>query len=224
MAHFLQKPGTAGKWTADTHSLTIILGEVAEVILEGGGPPGKEQLVVGIIGEPAPACEEQPPAGNRRFLRIAPKAATRLWVVARLPGSTVDYAEPLVLVTLPRKASSLGPEDVILFSQEPGEWREIGAVQRRAVNSSPEKEVVVANSFAEFVAFLGKFRDTGRRIGNLEVFTHGNAGVLGFGSDSVTVAHIRGMVGAGYNTVFAPARGSSSAAATSRKATRASHP
>jgi hypothetical protein len=204
MARFLQKPGTSGTWTEETTSLTITLGEVAEIILEGGGPPGKEKLDIMCLGEPSPACDERPPAGNRRFFRFAPKAASRLWIVARIPGTTVDHAAPLTLVTLPRKSSSLGPEDVVLFSQEPGDDSQLGAVYRRAVNSSPEKEVAVVNSFAEFVQFLGRFRDTGRRIGKLEFFTHGSPGVIALGSDHITRWYFRGMEGKGYHTVFPP--------------------
>jgi len=176
MAHFLQKPGSTGKWTAATTSLTITLGEVAEIILEGGGPPGKELLDVGCVAGTTYERVELMSNRSQRFFRITPKEAGETWYYALLPGTNIDYAAPLILITLPRKASSIGNEGIILFSPGAGEQDRIDPIRRRAVNSTPEKEVVQVDSIADFVAFLRKYRDSGRRINSLEFFTHGAPG------------------------------------------------
>ncbi|HKB02210.1 MAG TPA: hypothetical protein VKD90_08325 [Gemmataceae bacterium] len=203
MAHFFQKPGTAGTWVAATHSLTITLGEVAQVILEGGGPPGKERLDVGCVAGVTDERGELPPIGNQRFFLIAPKAAGETWYFAKIPGTSEDYAEPLRLITLPRKASSLGVEHIVVLDKGARE-SDKAAVRRRAVGRSPEEEVAEMGSIADFVNFLRRLRDAGRRVGSMEFFTHGSPGQIGFGKESFGVRSVQYMDGQGYNTIFAP--------------------
>ncbi len=206
MARFLQKPGSAGTWDERTNALTITLGEVAEIMLDGGGPPGQERLDVSGFGASAPVWEEQKPVGNRRLIRIAPRVACQIWIVAKLPGTNIDYAAPLTLVTLPRKASSLGPEHVILFAPSPGTEEEdrIDFIRRQAVNSTPEKEVIRIGSLGEFSKFLIDFRDAGRRIASLQVFSHGDWGTVFFGHQGLNAVKVRGYAGQGFHNVFAP--------------------
>src|SRR5262245_59222076 len=120
MAHFLQKPQTPGQWSSEANTLTVTLGEVAQIVLDGGGPPGKERLDIAMASNssPFPETVEQKPAGSQRFFRVNPKVVGETWFTAKVPGTSMDYARPLVLIVLPRKPSSLGPEDLILYSEK----------------------------------------------------------------------------------------------------------
>jgi hypothetical protein len=111
------------------------------------------------------------------------------------------------IVVLPRKPSSLGPEYVILFCKtlaENAETKELDGVYRKSVQSSPEGGTVVeARSYAEFVTFLTTFRDTGRRIGRFEVWSHGCPGTAWLANDPLDTARVRALRGKGFHTVFA---------------------
>ncbi|HKB02209.1 MAG TPA: DUF4347 domain-containing protein, partial [Gemmataceae bacterium] len=205
MAHFFQKPQTPGKWSGEANTLTITLGEVAQVVLDGGGPSGKEQLTIVMNSDssPFPDTVEQRPAAGQRFFRITPKVVGETWLTAKIPGTTVDFAKPLILIVLPRKESSLGPEDIILYSEK----KDTGFIEHlydKAQNGATEREVVAVGSYAEFIGFLKRYRDAGRRIGKIEFVTHGSPGLIAFGRDYFTIAHIQSLAGQGFNTVFAP--------------------
>jgi Domain of unknown function (DUF4347) len=207
MAEFVKYPGSPGTWSAEAATLTVTLGEMAQLLLVGGGPPGKERLVLGSDGVSAKGVQEFPwDVPNQRLFVITPERAGDIRLQAWVPNNGPPYTKVVRVVVLPRKPSSLGAENVVLFTQSSAEDKgdELGGVYRRAVQSPVEALVVVAENYAEFVKFLTTFRDTGRRIGKLQVFSHGSPGVVWLGDDRLDTAHVQSLQGKGYNSIFAP--------------------
>jgi hypothetical protein len=209
MAEFVKAPGSPGTWSAEAATLTVTLGEMAQLLLVGGGPPGQEKLVLGYDGVVTTKALQEFPwdVPDQRLFCITPQKAGDGRIVAHLPVGGGAYTRTIQIIVLPRKASSLGAESVILFTQslkDDEEHDELGGVYRKAVQGSPEGLVVVLQSYPEFVKFLTTFRDTGRRIGKLEVFSHGSPGAAWLVNDKLDAAALRALRGKGYHTVFAP--------------------
>jgi len=155
---------------------------------------------------PASEVQEFPwTVPNERLFVITPKQAGEIrlqaWVLNGPP-----YTRVIRIIVLPHKPSSLGAENVVLFTQSDADDHgdELGGVYRRAVQSPTETLVVAAPSYPEFVRFLTTFRDTGRRIGKLQVFSHGSPGVVWLGDDPLNTNRVLALQGKGYHTVFAP--------------------
>jgi hypothetical protein len=211
MAEFVKYPGGPGTWTAaatkgGSDTLTLTLGERADLFLVGGGP-NREKLSIAFDGVlDAKAVGELPwDEPDRRLVSVTPAAAGTGRPVARLPNGGPPYTRTVEVVVVPRKASSVGPENVLVFAksyQEAG--NELGGLYRKAVRDPNGAEVVVVQSRAEFVTFLTRFRDTGRRIASLSVFSHGSPGTVYMGDDGFGEASARALRGKGYETVFAP--------------------
>jgi hypothetical protein len=209
MSHFVKYPGSPGTWDAEQNTLTITLGETAQLLLVGDGPPGQEKLNIVLDGAVTSKLVQEFPLDvpNQRLIGITPEKVGDTCVQARLPNNGLPYTQVLRLVVLPRQPSPLGPETVILFTLPlKGDERNgvLGRTYGKAVRSSPEATVVVVQSYAEFVTLLTAFRDTGRRIGRLEVFSQGAPGCIGLAQDVLDTAGVRALRGRGFNTVFAP--------------------
>src|SRR5262249_37933928 len=205
MAQFTKYPGSAGTWSAEQNTLMITLGEMAQILLVGGGPPGQEKLNVGFAGAATLKMVQEFPwdVPNQRVFCITPERTGEIILVARLPNNGPRYAEDVHIVVLPRKPSSVGPENVILFSQSLADDEkegELGGVERKAVQNFPESgTVVVVQSYAEFVTFLTTYRDTGRRIASFEVFSHGCPGAFWIVNEPFDTARVRALRGKGFH-------------------------
>jgi hypothetical protein len=210
MAHFENYPDSPGIWSAEQNTLTITLGETALLVLVGGGPPGQEKLVLGFK-DPAMAklVEELPTkVPDQRLFSITPERTGDIILQAWVPNGP-PYTQVVRIVVLPRKASSLGPEYVIVFGQDiksDDDLEELGGTYQKAVESSGEGIVVVASSYAQFVTFLTTFRDTGRRIGKFEVYGHGFPGGVCLGDNQLDVAKVHELREQGVRNRFCPRR------------------
>lgn len=210
MANFTKHRGSAGIWSEEECSLLIHIGEVAEIILWGGGPPGKERLCVCCI--PSDIVSDLGPGGkvtgtafgpNERLVKLAPLKVGTLHIHARVGDSFgPDYSKPAKVIILPRKPSSLGPEHVIMYSDHEGN-SDIEEAYTKSRRSVPNATVYGAQSVQDFVNLLAKYRDGGRHMSALEFNTHGGPGIVQLGNEVLKVADLRKIAGRGYHTAFA---------------------
>src|SRR5262249_31315932 len=122
MADFVKPTGSVGTWSQEDGTLTVTLGEDAQLLLRGGGPPGKEQLVINTDGTiPASQLQEFPwTVPNERLFVISPRQAGEMRLQAWVPSGP-PYTRVIRVIALPRKPSSLGAENVVLFTQTAAE-------------------------------------------------------------------------------------------------------
>src|SRR5262245_12548833 len=161
MAEFVKPSGSVGTWSSEQGTLTISLGETAQLLLIGGGPPGQEKLSIAFDGViDAKAVQEFPwEVKDQRLFCISPAQAGSGRIVARLPNGGPPYTRTIQIIVLPRKPSSLGTESVIIWGKaQKDEW--IQGAQHKAEQMSPPAVVMGIPSFAEFQKFLTNFRDT----------------------------------------------------------------
>ena len=203
MAHFYQRPTSVGTWANDQNVLTISVGSTAELILSGGGPPGQDKLVVAYVATMpcTVVVDVNAPLGpNERLIHLKPQQAGDIWVHAKLgSASGPDYATPVKVVAVPKKAVSIGPDHVILCNAS-----DIQEAYNKISGSAPNATAYAMGSLIDFTNFLTKYRDSGRCINKLEANTHGSPGNIYFGSDWLDAAMIRRYQGQAFHKVFSP--------------------
>jgi len=205
MAYFSQKAGSPGEWSNKAPTLTIQLGETAQILLQlHATPGGSEELRVtsgGLIKHTL--IEENPTLqavlDRQRLFKLTPNGAGDVTVYAR-DALGLDLRASLNVVVVPRKLGPQGPEHVIMYSGKAEKGQEILEAYRK---SAPGALVQGINSLADFETFLRSFRDPGRTMGRLEFNTHGKPGRVSLGSDGLTAKAIVDMRPQHFHKAFA---------------------
>jgi hypothetical protein len=104
MADFLKPLGSPGTWSAEQGVLTITLGEMAQLLLVGSGPPGQETLVLAFNGVSAKGVEEFPwDMPNQRLFCIRPERTGDIRLQAWVPNYGPPYSRVVRIIVLPRR-------------------------------------------------------------------------------------------------------------------------
>lgn len=205
MAHFRNVPGK-GKWDADESTLTVTNGDDVEVVLWGGGPDGKP-LVLAVTngGLISGVTEKAGPGAAERTFKFQAKGPGTVTLFARVGGPNGnDYVKPLKLIILPKKASSIGPEHVVLFAGKESDSEDIALESyQKAVAAGGTAYHI--KSYEDFFNLLTRYRDGGRKISRMEINTHGAPGYWSFGNgNGINKAGLAYFKGHGFQSVFSP--------------------
>jgi hypothetical protein len=203
MANFRYVPGK-GKWNASESTLTVTNGDEVEVVLWGGGPDGKPLVLCVDNGNLISAVSEKAgPGAAERTFKFKARGPGTVTLFARVGGPRgSDYVQPLKLIILPKKASSIGPEHVVLFAGKESDEEYIA-------RESYQKAVAAGGtayrikSIHDFINLLTRYRDEGRKIARMEINTHGAPGKWSFGNGTgITKASLSLFRGQGFHAVF----------------------
>jgi hypothetical protein len=186
---------------------SISVGETAEIILWGGGPPGQEVLQptyrpgAGVHPNDVMYPDTNTTLGpHERLLKWSLTEPGEIEVTARVGDKNGrEYVQAMTLVVLPRRPSSVGPEHLIIASPE--SYKD---ALNKADKNDPKAAVYSISSYAALEKLFRTFRYSGRKISKLEFDTHGFTGGIVLGNDGIMADQWRWMKGKGYEQVFPP--------------------